>query len=171
MKQVQDYIDKMTADFGNEWPDYVPVYYSEQRSLIESWGINTTPFRDTQVNIMFMCLLLEELGANEEDYREADINLDGHSSTCEVMEWILVHGIPTLEKTHFCFPDDKILFGFFAGLPNALVVSSIPKSEVYCETPVEEWHEPVAGMRRIMPSENMKMWYAYIYGKYYFITG
>ena len=167
-KLLEDYIYKMEQEFGEDWTEYLPVYYHEQRKLIEGWGFNVQGLSDEQVGIMFPEVITNELCGNAPIAR---VNLDGLCSTCSVMEWILMHGCPRLDLTHFEFPKDKILFGIFAGLPKDLVVSSIPKEEAYTDVPVEKWHEPIKGIRRIMPDPNMKLWYCEISGQYYYITG
>lgn len=163
---VQDYIDKMEQEFGEEWTEYLPIYYHEQRKLIEGWGFNVQGLSDEQVGIMFPEVITNELCGN---IPVRDVELNGPCSTCSVMEWILIHGCMPLDATHFNFPDDKILSGLFSGLPRSMVVSSIPKEEVYTNIPVSEWHEPIKGIRRIAPSCR-GMWYAEISGRYYYIT-
>lgn len=167
-ERIANYIDDLEQTFGEEWDYYLPVYYYEQRKLIEGWGFNVSGLSDEQVGIMFQEVITNELCGN---IRIKEVELEGMCSTCSVLEWILVHGCPRLDRTHFEFPKDKILFGILYGLPKELVVSSIPKYEVYTDVPVEEWHEPIHGIRRIMPNPNIKLWYCEISGQYYYITG
>lgn len=163
-KAVQDYIDRMLEEFGEDWVYYLPVYYYEQRELIEKWGYNVSVLSDEQIDEMFRELIMNEL----DGIRFKKVNLDGICSTCSVMEWILIHGCPQLERAHFEFPDDKIMNGLFRGCPRMITVSSIPKSEVFVSEPVEKWHEPIRGIRRIMAMDGM--WYAEISGRYYYMT-
>lgn len=167
-KLVQDYIDKMEQEFGEEWAEYLPVYYHEQREMIEGWGYKVHGLSDVQVGEMFENLIMEELCG--ENYSHKVVNLSGIVSTCSVMEWILMHGCPEFEYTHFDFPEDKIKFGFFAGLPKSITVSKIGKSQVFTDVPTEEWHEPIPGIRRIMPDGDLSLWYCEISGRYYYIT-
>ena len=166
MNKVQDYIEKMEAEFGEDWTYYLPVYFYEQRKLIEEWGFNVQGLSDEQVGTMFQEVLMNELNGN---FPIKDVELKGPCSTCSILEWILMHGCPPLDATHFRFPNDKILSGLFARMPRAMVVSSIPEDEVYANKPASEWHEPIKGIHRFAaPSGGL--WYAEISGRYYYIT-
>ena len=164
-KLVQDYIEKMDAEFGEDWIEYLPVYFYEQRELIEEWGYDVRGLSYEQIDEMFQNVIEEELCFFSP---VKSVELKGIESTCSVMEWILMHGCPELKCTHFRFPEDKIFNGIFKGLSRGLIVSSIPKDEVYTDKPVSEWHEPILGIHRIFASEGM--WYAEISGRYYYIT-
>ena len=157
----------MCEMFPDDWTEYLPIYYTEQRDLIESWGFNTAPLSNVEVWEMFANLINEACGAGNK-YDHETFELRGMKSTCSAMEWILIHGCPHLEFTYLEFPEDRITYGFFAGLPEQLVVSSTDIEDWGIETPVEDWHEPVEGMRRIMLFPGC--WIAYIGGRYYHIS-
>lgn len=167
-EKVAKYIDRLMDEYDDDWTEYLPIYFYEQRKMIEGWGFNVDGLSDEQIDEMFKNLVMDCIMGGE-DYYEGRVELKGRVSTCEVMEWILLHGCPNLSCTHFVFPDDKILSGIFAGIPRSLVVSGINKNEVYVDAPAEEWHEPVKGMHRTMAMEGM--WYCEISGRYYYITG
>ena len=169
-KEVMNYIEDLEQTYGEDWAYYLPVYFHEQRELIEGWGYRVHGFTDPQVGEMFKNLILECIDGPHNDY-QADVEIKGVVSTCSIMEWVLMHGCPNLNCTHFKFPDDKNLSGLFAGCPKSMVVSGIRKDNVFCDVPVEEWHEPIKGIRRIMPNPDMRMWYCEISGRYYYITG
>lgn len=155
---VQDYINAMDADFGEDWIEYLPVYFHEQREIVKSWGYDVRGLSDEKVGMMFENILTEALVG---EVAIKSVTLDSMPSTCEVMEWILMHGCPQLSFTHF---------NFKKGVMNkCMVVSSIPKQEILVEKPVEEWHEPIPGIRRFAALN--WMWYCEISGRYYYITG
>lgn len=97
------------------------------------------------------------------------IKLGGLLSTCAVMDWIEQNGCPELHEQFFEFPDDVILGGIFKGLPRSLVVSTRKPDWATLELyPVEEWHQVTPTQKRL--NCDGLGWYAFIGGKYYWMT-
>ena len=97
------------------------------------------------------------------------VYLSGMVSTCSVMDWIEQNGCPSLSYMHFVFPDDKIAGGYFKGLPRSLVVSERkPDWATLALYPLDEWHQVTPTQKRLT-CERLG-WYAYIGGKFYWIS-
>lgn len=97
------------------------------------------------------------------------ITMEGITSTCSVMDWIEEAGCPDLDFTHFEFPDDPILGGFFKGLPRSIVVSRQAPDGLTLELhPVETWHQVTPTQRRL--NCDGYGWYACINGVFYWMT-
>ena len=163
-QMVTDLIRMM--DEVEDWYEQLPIYYSDMREILEGYGYDTSFLHDTDVDKMFNNIVFDVVDGT--NWRGADVDLDGLCSTCEVMWWILMHGCPELECTHFRFKDDRIKAGLFQGVPRSLVVSKTKLEDWGVELPVEHWHEPVDGMKRIMIGE--RYWLACINGEYYYIS-
>lgn len=96
------------------------------------------------------------------NYNGATIMMDGGTSTCAVIDWIIEHGCPDLDHTLFVFTK----FGY-----DGLVVSSeacdlwdFP----YSTTPkLEDWHKLYNGARRYWDGFN---WWIYVGGRFYRMT-
>ena len=89
-----------------------------------------------------------------------EIKMDGVRSTVAVMEYIRENGIPAGETLYFDFPKYN----------QYLCASNESANDIWCTLelhPVESWHD-VFGMKRLCVSSHE--WYAYINGRYYFIS-
>lgn len=100
------------------------------------------------------------------------IELSGLVSTCAVMDWIEQNGCPNLYCQTFYFPDDPIRNGFFEGCAKAIVVSKANADDfglklLLMRHPVEQWHHVTPTQQRYY---NNYGWYAYIGGKFYWMT-
>lgn len=165
LQKMQAYIDKMEAEYGEDWTECLPIYYHEQRKVLEECGYSTDGISDDRVWTMFQNIVMD-LAAGLDKNR---IELKGMTSTCSVMDWIEEHGCPDLDFTHFEFPDDKILGGFFKGLPRSIVVSRQKPDEFTLELhPVESWHQVTPTQKRIYFEPYG--WDACIQGEFYWMT-
>lgn len=95
------------------------------------------------------------------------IHLNGMASTCSVMDWIEQNGCPNLYEQFFEFDETRPFFG--TELPMHAVVSTLKPDWATLELyPLEEWHEVTPTQKRL--DCNGLGWYAYIGGKFYWIT-
>lgn len=96
------------------------------------------------------------------------ITLKGLRSTCSVMDWIEANGCPDLHEQFFEFPDDQRPF-LGTLFPSEIVVSTRePERATLKLHPVESWHQVTPTQRRL--NCDGLGWYAFIGGKYYWMT-
>ena len=165
LKKMDDYVQKLIAEYGEDWPYHIPIYYADEISVLEQCGYDTEGISAERCGEMFQCIVTDLVCGRDKDA----VTLPGLCSTCSVMDWIEAPGCPDMEYQHFDFPDDKILGGYFKGLPRSIVVSRKNPDWLTLELhPVEEWHEVTPTQKRL--ACGTLGWYARIQGEFYWMT-